>query len=117
MLKQQKWLSTNHTLSVNDIVLIMDLRNRAGYPRHGRIKEIIQDSAGENRYYLCEYKLSQKKYGTVKRTAHSLVVVYKMSEQEADEQKYLDFIDIVEEKDLENSKQEQKVRKNNCQCT
>ena len=44
-------------------------------------------------------------------TADSLVVVYKMSEQKEDEQKYLDFIDLVEEKDLENSKQEQKVRK------
>ena len=60
---------------------------------------------------MCEYKLTQKKYGTVKRTANSLVVVYKMSEQKEDEQKYLDFIDLVEEKDLENSKQEQKVRK------
>ena len=54
---------------------------------------------------------SLKKYGTVKRTAHSLVIIYKMVEQKADVQKYLDFIDCVEEKDLENSKQEQKVRK------
>ena len=60
---------------------------------------------------MCEYKLTQKKYGTVKRTANSLVVVYKMSEQKEDEQKYLDFIDLVEKKDLENSKQEKEVRK------
>ena len=60
---------------------------------------------------MCEYKLTQKKYGTVKRTANSLVVVYKMSEQKEDEQKYLDFIDLVEEKDLENSKQKKEVRK------
>ena len=34
-----------------------------------------------------------------------------MVEQRADQQKYLDFIDCVEEKDLENPKHEQKMKR------
>ena len=67
------------------------------------------DSAGQERYYLIQYKVNQKKYGTIKRTAHSLVVVYKMTEQREDEQKY--FLYCVEEKDLEDHKHDQKKKK------
>ena len=55
----------------------MDLKNKQGSPRHARIKSIIKDSAETSRYVQCEYRISQKKFATVKRTAQSLILVYK----------------------------------------
>ena len=43
ILKQKKWLSTNHTLATGDIVLILYLKNDHGYPKVGRITKIEED--------------------------------------------------------------------------
>jgi hypothetical protein len=112
MIKQIKWLSTNHTLAIKDIVLILDLKSKSGHPRHGRVKEVTLDSAGQERYFLIEYKITPKKYSTVKRTAHSLIVVYKSTEQREDEQKYIDFLDCVEKRDLgdDNDQENKKLK-------
>ena len=83
--------------------------NSEGYPRHARIKETYLDSAGTSRYYQCEYKLSQKKFASVKRTAQSLVLIYKNNEQKEDGERYLDFIDCISEEDLQHEQKKKKV--------
>ena len=40
ILRQKKWLNTNHSLKIGDVVMINDLLNPQGYPRYAKIKEM-----------------------------------------------------------------------------
>jgi hypothetical protein len=95
ILKQNKWLSTNHTLAEGDIVLILDLKNDHGYPKIGRITKIEKDSSEVQRYFSVEYKQKKKTFLTVRRPAQSLCMV--MGETE---EKLVDSLSFIEEEDL-----------------
>ena len=97
ILKQRKWLQSNHDLEAGDLVLILDLKTKLGYPRNGRITNVEKDTSGVKRYYTVEYK-NGKKFSVVTRPAQSLVIVMKKNEQ--DEDKVIDSISFLEESDL-----------------
>ena len=96
ILKQKKWLSTNHTLAIGDIVLILDLKNDHGYPKIGRITKIEEDSSEVQRYFSVEYKQKKRAFLTVRRPAQSLCIILTKNEQE----KVIDSISFLEESDL-----------------
>ena len=54
--KQRKWLQSNHDLEAGDLVLILDLKTKLGYPRSGRITNVEKDTSDMKRYYTVEYK-------------------------------------------------------------
>ena len=74
ILRQKKWLTTNHCLQSGDYVQVNDLLSPQGYPRLARIKEIKKDSDNKNRYSVCEYRARQT-FKTVLRTAQSLTLI------------------------------------------
>ena len=51
ILRQKKWLATNHSLQVGDLVQVNDLLNPQGYPRFAKIKEIQKDTNNMDRYF------------------------------------------------------------------
>ena len=51
VLRQKKWMASNHTLEVGDLVLITDLLGHLNYPRHGKITAVESDSMGIIRYF------------------------------------------------------------------
>ena len=81
ILRQKKWMESNHSLATGDLVLITDLLGKLNDPRHGVIAAVEPDSVGVERYFIVEYKTGSKTM-TVKRTAQSLVLVLKKSENE-----------------------------------
>ena len=81
VLRQKKWMTSNHTLEVGDLVLITDLLGHLNYPRHGKITAVEPDSTGIIRYFHIEYK-NGKRTSSVKRTAQSLTLVLKKLEDE-----------------------------------
>ena len=81
ILRQKKWMESNHSLATGNLVLITDLLGKLNYPRHGVIAAVEPDSVGVERYFIIEYKAGNKTM-TVKRTAQSLVLVLKKSENE-----------------------------------
>ena len=97
ILKQRKWLQSNHDLEAGDLVLILDLKTKLGYPRNGMIANVEKDTSGVKRYYTVEFK-NGKKFSVVTRPAQSLVIVMKKNEQ--DEDKVIDSISFLEESDL-----------------
>jgi hypothetical protein len=84
VLQQKKWMISNHDLEKDDLVLIQDLTNKLNYPRTGKISAIEEDGSGIERYYHVTYKdENKKKDKTVKRSAQSLVLLLKKSEDDA----------------------------------
>ena len=81
VLRQKKWMESNHTLEIGDLVLITDLLGHHNYPRHGKITAVEPDTMGITRYFHIEYK-NGKKTMSVKRTAQSLTIVLKKLEDE-----------------------------------
>ena len=81
VLRQKKWMSSNHVLAVGDLVLITDLLGHHNYPRHGRITALESDSMNITRYFFIEYKQG-KKTMSVRRTAQSLTLVLQKHEDE-----------------------------------
>ena len=77
----KKWMESNHTLAIGDLVLITDLLGHLNYPRHGKITAVEPDTMGITRYFHIEYK-NGKKTLSVKRTAQSLTLVLKKLEDE-----------------------------------
>ena len=75
------WMNTNHDLEKEDVVLIIDLKNKLNYPKHGKITRIEADHTGTERYFHIEYKIGKRTH-SVKRTAQSLVLILKKSENE-----------------------------------
>ena len=75
--KADKWLKTNHELEVGDIVLIKDLGQA---PRLSCIKQILNDTAGTPRYFICQYKIGGK-FKEIQRAAQSLCLVLTQKEQ------------------------------------
>ena len=106
LLKQGKWFTSNHTLEVEDIVLITDLLTKLGYPRLGRIAKIEEDSMGTSRYYHVTYKKNKRVFATVKRTAQSLCMIMKRDEQE---DQIIDPILFLDDVDLAPASKKQKV--------
>ena len=84
ILQQKKWMTSNHDLEKDDLVLVLDLKNNLNYPKTGRIKDVEADHSGINRYFHVEYKIG-KRVQSVKRTAQSLVLLLKKSEDKAAE--------------------------------
>ena len=83
VLQQKKWMASNHELEEEDLVLILDLKNHLNYPRIGRISKIDTDSAGVERYFHVTYKDGNKKRDkSVKRSAQSLVLLLKKTEDD-----------------------------------
>ena len=83
VLQQKKWMTSNHELEEQDLVLILDLKNHLNYPRVGQISGIETDSAGVERYFNVTYKDGNKqKDKSVKRCAQSLVLLLKKSEDD-----------------------------------
>ena len=87
-------------------VLITDLLTKLGYPRLGRIAKIDEDSMGTSRYYHVTYKKNKRVFATVKRTAQSLCMIMKKSEQD---DQIVDSILFLNENDLEPASKKQKV--------
>ena len=81
ILQQKKWTTSNHDLEKDDLVLVLDLKNNLNYPRTGRIKDVEADHSGIDRYFNVEYKIG-KRVQSVKRSAQSLVLLLKKSEDE-----------------------------------
>ena len=81
VLRQKKWMESNHTLEIGDLVLITDLLGHHNYPRHGKITATEPDTMGTTRYFIISYK-NNKKTMSVKRTAQSLTLVLKRREDE-----------------------------------
>jgi hypothetical protein len=81
VLQQKKWMHTNHELEKDDVVLITDLKNKLNYPKHGKISRIEADNSGTERYFHIEYKIGKRTH-SVKRSAQSLVLILKKSENE-----------------------------------
>ena len=52
ILRQQKWKQSTHDLQINDVVLILDLKNKNGYPVCAIVDTIEKDTSGQNRYFL-----------------------------------------------------------------
>ena len=76
-------MTSNHELEEQDWVLILDLKNHLNYPRVGRISKIDTDNAGVERYFHVTYKDGNKKKDkSVKRSAQSLVLLLKKSEDD-----------------------------------
>ena len=71
-MQQKKWIESNHTLAIGDLVLITDLLGHLNYPRHGKITTVESDTMYKN----------GKKTLSVKRTAQSLTLVLKKLEDE-----------------------------------
>jgi hypothetical protein len=42
-------------LEAGDLVLILDLKPKLGYPRNERITNVEKDTSGVQRYYTVEY--------------------------------------------------------------
>ena len=83
VLQQKKWMASNHELKEEDLVLILDLKNHLNYPRIGRISKMDTDSAGVERYFHVTYKDGNKKRDkSVKRSAQSLVLLLKKTEDD-----------------------------------
>jgi hypothetical protein len=101
IIKQKKWLSTNHTLAIWDIVLILDLKNDHGYPKIGRITKIEEDSSEVQRYFSVEYKQKKETFLTVQRPAQSLCMVMKETEcLQGNDTNLVDSLSFLEEEDL-----------------
>jgi hypothetical protein len=49
ILKQRKWLQSNHDLEAGDLVLILDSKTKLGYPRSGRITNVEKDTSDMKR--------------------------------------------------------------------
>jgi hypothetical protein len=94
MLKQRKWLQSNHNLKVGDLGLILDLKTKLGYLRNGRITNVEKENSGMQRYYTVEYK-NRTKFSVVTRPAQSLVIVKKKNEQ--DEDRVIDSISFLDD--------------------
>ena len=78
LLQQKKWMNSNH-----ELVLILDLKNHLNYSRIGRISKIDTDNAGIERYFHVTYKDGNKKRDkSVKRSAQSLMLLLKKSEDD-----------------------------------
>ena len=76
-------MTSNHELEEQDLVLILDLKNHLNYPRVGQISKIETDNAGVERYFHVTNKDGNKKKDkSVKRSAQSLVLLLKKSEDD-----------------------------------
>ena len=65
------------------MVLILDLKNKIGYPVCAIIDSIEKDSSGIDRYYNMKYKTSNRNtWSSVKRTAQSLCIILTKEEQQ-----------------------------------
>ena len=110
ILRQKKWLTTNHGLQIGDLVQVNDLFSPQNYPRLARIREIQKDTDNKDRYFVCEYRAS-KTLKTVLRTAQSLTLIM---EKDGDKTIINDSLMALQEKDLEVPKTKKRVRvKNN----
>ena len=110
ILRQKKWLTTNHCLQSGDYVQVNDLLSPQGYPRLARIKEIQKDSDNKDRYFVCEYRARQT-FKTVLRTAQSLTLIM---EKDGDKTIINDSLMALQEKDLEVPKPKKRIKiKNN----
>ena len=63
------------------MILVLDVKNKMGYPKHAQITEVEKDTNNENRYFICKYKNGNKEM-KVKRTAQSIVLLIKKAEIE-----------------------------------
>ena len=91
---------------VGDIVLIVDLLTKLGYPRLGRIAKVEKDTMGTERYYHVTYKKNKRVFATVKRTAQSLCMIMKNDEQEG---QVIDPILFLDDADLAPASKKQRV--------
>ena len=66
ILKQKKWMQSNHNIEKGDLVLITDLLGKLNNPQHGRISKIEKDNAGVERYFTVEYKTGNRSQSVVK---------------------------------------------------
>ena len=107
VLQQKKWMNTNHNLEVDDVVLIIDLKNKLNYPKHGKISRIETDHTGTERYFHIEYKIGKRTH-SVKRTAQSLVLILKKSENE--EAKISDSLFWCPDKPVDTSEKRKRIK-------
>ena len=105
ILRQKKWLTTNHCLQIGDLFQANDLFSPQGYPRLAKIKEIQKDTNNMDRYFLCEYRVS-KTIKTVLRTAQSLTLIM---EKNGDKIIINDSLMALQDKDLEVPKTKKRV--------
>ena len=107
ILRQKKWLESNHELATDDLVLILDLKTSLNYPVAGRIAKVEQDSSGLDRYFWVSYKQG-KTCSTVKRPAQSLTLI--LTKKEQDESKITDSVAFVREDDMMTTEKRQKLK-------
>lgn len=86
VLQQKKWKDLNTSLDEGDLVLIMDMKNEFGYPHIARIVFVKDDTGKIPRYYYCQHKTPKGTLRTVIRTAQSLCLVLKESENQSADQ-------------------------------
>ena len=107
VLQQKKWMHTNHNLEKDDVVLITDLKNKLNYPKHGKIFRIETDHTGTERYFHIDYKIGKRTH-SVKRTAQSLVLILKKSENE--EAKISDYLFWYPDKPLDAGEKRKRIK-------
>ena len=59
ILRQKKWLDTNHSLQVGDVAMVNDPVNPQGYPRFAKIKDVQKDTSNIDRYFYVNIELQK----------------------------------------------------------
>ena len=103
ILRQKKWLETNHSLQVGDVVMLNNLLSPQGYPRFAKIKEVPKHTSNMDRYFLCEYRVT-KSMKTVLRPAQSLTLIL---EKDGDQNVKKKLIDDFARKGFRSSKDQE----------
>ena len=88
-------------------MLITDLKNKLNYPKHGKISRIETDHTGTERYFHIDYNIGKRTH-SVKRTAQSLVLILKKSENE--EAKISDSLFWCPEKPVDTGEKRKRIK-------
>ena len=107
VLQQKKWMHTNHNLEKEYVVLILDLKKKFNYLKHGKISRIKTDHIGTERYFHIDYKIGKRTH-SVKITAQSLVLILKKSENE--EAKISDYLFWCPDKPVDASDKRKRIK-------
>ena len=81
IIQQKKWTGKGLTFEENDIVYILDMKTKFGYPVLGKVALVQLDSAKIPRYISISYKTG-KTWRTVIRTPQNLSIILKENEDQ-----------------------------------
>ena len=102
ILQQKKWTEKGLTFEENDIVYILDMKTKFGYPVLGKVSLVQLDHAQIPRYISVSYKTpGQNTWRTVIRTPQNLSIILKQNEDQE-----VNKFDIPTPKALEDTKEE-----------